>query len=191
MKLLFDFLPIAIFFGVYKYTGDIIIATAVLIPATLLQMLYTWIKTHKVEKMQLVTLGLVVVMGGATVLLKDKTFIQWKPTVVNWLFAVAFLGSQFIGAKPLVQRMMESAVELPKQIWLRLNLAWVIFFVVMGALNLFVAYTMSEETWVNFKLFGMLGLTLVFIVLQGIYLSKHIPEKTEENGGSEPVEQDK
>ncbi|RDE19599.1 septation protein A [Motiliproteus coralliicola] len=191
MKLLFDFLPIAIFFGVYKYTGDMIIATAVLIPATALQMLYTWIKTHKIEKMQLITLGLVVVMGGATVLLKDKTFIQWKPTVVNWLFAVAFLGSQFIGAKPLVQRMMESAVELPKLIWLRLNLAWVIFFVVMGALNLFVAYTMSEETWVNFKLFGMLGLTLVFIVLQGIYLSKHIPEKAEENGGSEPVEQDK
>lgn len=191
MKLLFDFLPIVIFFAVYKYTGDIIIATAILIPATLLQMLYTWIKTHKVEKMQLVTLALVVVMGGATVLLKDKTFIQWKPTVVNWLFAVAFLGSQYIGAKPLVQRMMESAVELPKQIWIRLNLAWVLFFVVMGALNLFVAYTMSEETWVNFKLFGMLGLTLVFIVLQGIYLSKHIPEKSEESSTTEPVEQDK
>ncbi|MEH6650729.1 MAG: septation protein A [Motiliproteus sp.] len=178
MKLLFDFLPIAIFFGVYKYTGDIIIATAVLIPATIVQMLVTWLRTHKIEKMQLVTLALVVVLGGATVLLQDKTFIQWKPTVVNWLFAVAFLGSQFIGAKTLVQRMMESAVELPAPIWVRLNLAWVVFFIIMGGLNLFVAFTMSEETWVNFKLFGMLGLTLVFIILQGIYLSKHMPEST-------------
>lgn len=177
MKLLFDFLPIAIFFGVYKYTGDIIIATAILIPATIIQMLFTWFRTHKIEKMQLVTLGLVIVLGGATVLLKDKTFIQWKPTVVNWLFALAFLGSQYIGSKTLVQRMMESAVSLPTLIWTRLNLAWVIFFIVMGALNLFVAFTMSEETWVNFKLFGMLGLTLVFIILQGVYLSKHMSDE--------------
>ena len=193
MKLLFDFLPIAIFFGVYKYTGDIIIATAVLIPATLIQMLVTWVRTHKMEKMQLVTLGLVIVLGGATVLLKDKTFIQWKPTVVNWLFAVAFLGSQYIGAKNLVQRMMESAVELPSRVWTRLNLAWVVFFVLMGALNLVVAYSMSEEAWVNFKLFGMLGLTLVFIVLQGIYISRHMPETTEAQTDSTAslTEQDK
>ncbi len=193
MKLLFDFLPIAIFFGVYKYTGDMIIATAVLIPATILQMLYTWMHTHKIEKMQLVTLALVIVLGGATVLLQDKTFIQWKPTVVNWLFAVAFLGSQFIGAKTLVQRMMESAVALPAVIWIRLNLAWVVFFIVMGALNLYVAKTMSEETWVNFKLFGMLGLTLVFIILQGIYLSKHISDKSSDKSSdsSSAIEQDK
>ncbi len=190
MKLLFDFLPIMIFFGVYKYTGDMIIATAVLIPATIIQMLVTWMRTHKIEKMQLVTLALVVVLGGATVLLKDKTFIQWKPTVVNWLFAVAFLGSQFIGAKTLVQRMMESAVALPAPIWTRLNLAWVVFFIVMGALNLYVAKTMSEEAWVNFKLFGMLGLTLVFIILQGIYLSKHISEKDEERNQEPNEKQD-
>ncbi len=191
MKLLFDFLPIAIFFGVYKYTDDIIIATAVLIPATIVQMLVTWIRTHKIEKMQLVTLGLVVVLGGATVLLQDKTFIQWKPTVVNWLFAIAFLGSQFIGAKTLVQRMMESAVELSAPIWSRLNLAWVVFFIIMGGLNLFVAFTMSEETWVNFKLFGMLGLTLVFIILQGLYLSKHMPEPSKESSDSSAIEHDK
>jgi intracellular septation protein len=188
MKLLFDFLPIAIFFGVYKYTGDIIIATAVLIPATLVQMLVTWVRTHKIEKMQLVTLGLVVVLGGATVLLKDKTFIQWKPTVVNWLFALAFLGSQYIGSKNLVQRMMESAVSLPAAIWARLNLAWVAFFIVMGALNLFVAYTMSEETWVNFKLFGMLGLTLLFIILQGVYLSKHISEEESQKASEDNIQ---
>ncbi|WP_207063972.1 septation protein A [Motiliproteus sp. SC1-56] len=174
MKLLFDFLPIAIFFGVYKYTGDIIIATAVLIPATLVQMIFTWVRTHKIEKMQLVTLVLVIVLGGLTVLFQDKTFIQWKPTIVNWLFALAFLGSHYIGAKPIVQRMMESSIELPEPVWGRLSWAWIGFFVTMGALNLFVAFTMSEETWVNFKLFGMLGLTLVFIIAQGVYLSRHL-----------------
>lgn len=185
MKLLFDFLPIAIFFAVYKYSNDIILATAVLIPVTLLQMGYTWFRTHKIEKMQLVTLILVIVLGGATVLLQDKTFIQWKPTVVNWLFAAAFLGSQFIGAKSLIQRMMEASIALPAPVWTRLNLAWVLFFVVMGALNLLVAYTMSEEAWVNFKLFGMLGLTVIFIILQGLYLSRHIQEETQPQNPNE------
>lgn len=180
MKLLLDFLPIVIFFIVYKTTNDIILATAVLIPATLLQMLYTWIRTHKIEKMQLVTLGLVVILGGATVLFQDKTFIQWKPTVVNWLFGIAFLGSQFIGEKTIVERLMGSNISLPSFAWKNLNIAWVVFFIAMGALNLFVAYTFSEEAWVNFKLFGMLGLTVIFIVIQGIYLSRHI-ENTENN----------
>ncbi|MGH1461470.1 MAG: septation protein A [Neptuniibacter sp.] len=174
MKLLLDFLPIVIFFAVYKYSNDIILATAILIPATLLQMLYTWIKTHKIEKMQLVTLVLVIVLGGATVLLQDKTFIQWKPTVVNWLFGLAFLGSQFIGEKTIVQRIMGSNIALPDYAWKNLNIAWVIFFILMGVINLFVAYSFSEETWVNFKLFGMLGLTLLFILAQGLYLSRHI-----------------
>ncbi|MGY8869708.1 MAG: septation protein A [Pseudomonadales bacterium] len=174
MKLLLDFFPIIIFFGVYKYTGDIIMATAVLIPATLIQILYTWIKEHKIEKMQLVTLVLVIVMGGATVIFQDKTFIQWKPTVVNWLFGVAFLGSQFIGTKTIIERIMSGNIELPQHAWKTLNLAWVVFFLAMGVINLAVAYNFSEETWVNFKLFGMLGLTIVFIVLQGLYMSKYI-----------------
>lgn len=174
MKMLLDFLPIIIFFIVYKATGDIIIATAVLIPATLLQMLYTWIKTHKIETMQLVTLALVVLLGGATVLFQDKTFIQWKPTVVNWLFGLAFLGSQFIGKKTIVERLMGSNIELPSFAWRSLNIAWVIFFILMGITNLYVAYNFSEEAWVNFKLFGMLGITLIFILGQGLYLSRHI-----------------
>ena len=174
MKMLLDFLPIIIFFIVYKATGDIIIATAVLIPATLLQMLYTWIKTHKIETMQLVTLALVVLLGGATVLFQDKTFIQWKPTVVNWLFGLAFLGSQFIGQKTIVERLMGSNIELPAFAWRSLNIAWVIFFILMGITNLYVAYNFSEEAWVNFKLFGMLGITLIFILGQGLYLSRHI-----------------
>jgi len=181
MKLLLDFLPVIIFFAVYKFSGDIILATAVLIPATLLQMAYTWFRTHRIEKMQLVTLGLVILLGGATVILDNKAFIQWKPTVVNWLFAVAFLLSQFIGSKPIVQRLMESSIELPGKIWRNLNIGWTAFFLVMGIANLAVVYTLSEEAWVNFKLFGMLGCTLVFIIGQGIYISRHMPEHTESN----------
>lgn len=181
MKLLLDFLPIVIFFAVYKYTNDIIIATAVLIPATMLQMGYTWIKTRTIEKMQLVTLVLVIVLGGATVVFQDKAFIQWKPSVVNWLFAVVFLGSHyFAGGKPIVQRMLSASIELAQPIWLRLSWAWIGFFVSMGLLNLFVVFTMSEEAWVNFKLFGMLGLTVVFVILQGLYLSKHMQEPATE-----------
>ena len=176
MKLLLDFLPIAIFFGVYKYTGDMITATAVLIPATMIAMAYTWFKERRVEKMQLVTLVLVVLLGSATIIFNDKAFIQWKPTVVNWLFAAVFLGSQFIGSKTVIERIMGAQISLDNSIWKNLNLAWVGFFIAMGAVNLFVAYNFSEETWVNFKLFGMLGLTLVFIVAQGIYLSRHMKE---------------
>ncbi len=181
MKLLLDFLPIIIFFGVYKYTGDIILATAVLIPATLLQMLYTWLKEHKIEKMQLVTLIMVILLGGATVAFQDKTFIQWKPTIVNWLFAAAFLGSQFIGSKTILERIMSSNIELPSPVWRTLNIAWVAFFVFLGVINLVVAYQFSEETWVNFKLFGMLGLTIVFIILQGLYMSRHMQDTDQEN----------
>lgn len=181
MKLLLDFLPVIIFFIVYKSTDDIILATAVLIPATLLQMAYTWFKTHKIEMIQIVTLALVVVLGGATVIFQDKTFIQWKPTVVTWLFATAFLGSQFIGDKTIIQRLMQGAIEMPATAWRKLNYAWVVFYLILGAVNLYVAFTMSEETWVNFKLFGMLGLTFVFILLQGFYISKHVEPEANEN----------
>jgi intracellular septation protein len=130
--------------------------------------------------MQLVTLALVVFLGGATILFQDKTFIQWKPTVVNWLFGAAFLGSHFIGQKTIVQRLMDSNISLPGPVWRNLNIAWIIFFVAMGIINLLVAYSLSEEAWVNFKLFGMLGLTLVFILIQGLYMSKHIQADTNE-----------
>lgn len=180
MKFLIDFLPIVIFFAVYKYTGDIIIATAVLIPATALQILYTWMKTKKVEKMHLVTLALVVILGGATIAFNDKTFIQWKPTIVNWLFAVAFLGSQFFTKRTIIEMMMSGNIDLPKAVWKNLNLSWVAFFIIAGAVNLYVAYTFSEEIWVNFKLFGLLGMTFVFVILQGIYMSRHMKETDEE-----------
>ena len=139
MKLILDFLPIVIFFIVYKLTGDLIIATAVLIPATFLQIAYTKWVTGKVEKMQLATLLMVVLFGGMTVLLKDGVFIKWKPTVVNWLFAAVFLISHFVGKKPVIQRIIESGLQLPTQAWRVLNLAWVGFFILMGLINLYLS----------------------------------------------------
>lgn len=173
MKLLLDFLPIAVFFAAYHLSGDIVFATLVLIPATLAQVGFVWWRYRRLEKMHLVTLGLLIVLGGATVLFRDAAFIQWKPTVVNALFALAFLVSPWFGGKTLVQRMMERAVTLPAAIWTRLNTAWVGFFLVMAGLNVYVFKTFDEATWVNFKLFGMLGLTLAFVLAQGIYLSRH------------------
>ncbi|MGJ8515176.1 septation protein A [Carnimonas bestiolae] len=183
MKLLLDFLPIVVFFIVYKMTGSLIIATAVLIPVTVLQVLFTWWRYRTVEKMQLVTLGLVIVLGGLTVLLHDGEFIKWKPTIVNWLFAAAFLLSPLVGrgdnkGKPVVQRMMEKSVTLPGRVWMRLNLAWVLFFIVLGGVNIAVFTLYSENVWVNFKLFGMLGLTVVFILVQGVYIARHAEQNT-------------
>lgn len=177
MKILFDFLPIVIFFVVYKMTGNIILATAILIPASILQVGYNWLRFKKVEKMHLVSLALVVLLGGATVIFGNSEFIKWKPTIVNWLFAIAFLGSQFIGKKNIIERMMGDKIQLPFKVWRTLNLAWVGFFILSGAVNLYVAFTFSEDIWVDFKLFGLLGMTVVFIILQGIYLSSHMQNK--------------
>ncbi len=177
MKLLFDFLPILVFFLVYKSTGDIILATAVLIPATILQVSYTWWKHRQIEKMHVISLVLVVLLGGATVLMGDGDFIKWKPTIVNWLFAIVFFGSQFIGQRNIIERMMGDKIQLPHKVWRTLNLAWVGFFILSGAVNLYVAFNFSEDFWVDFKLFGLLGMTLVFIILQGIYLSSHLQNK--------------
>ncbi|MCX2522719.1 septation protein A [Larsenimonas rhizosphaerae] len=176
MKMLIDFFPIAIFFLVYQLTKDIVLATAVLIPATIAQVLFTWWRFRKIEKVHLVTLALVVVLGGATVIFQNGDFIKWKPTIVNWLFGVAFLLSPLIGGKPLIQRMMEKNLSLPAPVWMRLNLAWVAFFMVLGAVNIFVFKTYSEETWVDFKLFGMMGLTILFILIQGVYLARHMKD---------------
>ena len=141
--------------------------------------------------MYLITLVLVVALGGATVILQDKVFIQWKPTVVNWLFALVFLGSEFIGKKNILERMMGTQIELPPNIWSRLNYLWVGFFIFAGAINIYVAFSghFTEEQWVDFKLFGMLGLTLVFVILQGLYLARHVNaeqvEQLESNNNAE------
>lgn len=187
MKLLFDFFPILLFFITFKLYDDpkqgILAATAVIIVASAIQVGISWLRNRRVEKMHLVTLVLVVLLGGVTLLLKDEIYVQWKPTAVNWLFAIAFLGSQFIGKKTIVQRMMESNIELPDGVWGRLNISWVAFFTAMGALNLYVVYNFDMDTWVDFKLFGLLGLTLAFVVAQGFYLVRHVKTDDAEEQG--------
>lgn len=178
MQLLFDLFPVILFFAAFKLAG-IYVATGVAIAASIAQVAWVWLRRRRVEAMHLITLGLIVVLGGATLLLQDEMFIKWKPSVVNWLFAVVFLGSQFVGGKPLVRRFMESKVELPASVWTRLNLSWVAFFGLLGFANLFVVYRFDTETWVNFKLFGMMGLTVAFVLVQALYLARYIPEGSE------------
>ncbi|WP_369602418.1 septation protein A [Hahella sp. SMD15-11] len=177
MKLFFDFFPIVLFFVVFKMTGDILAATAVLIPATLLQVGITWWKFRKLEVLHLVTLFFVVVLGGLTLIFHDPTFIKWKPTVVFWLLALAFMISQFLPGKNFYQRMMESSIQLPERAWTHLNTSWVLFNTAMGGANLYVAYTYPMDTWVNFKLFGILGCTVAFVLLQTLYIARHLPDQ--------------
>lgn len=178
MKILFDFFPILLFFIAFKFY-HIYVATAVLMVATVIQVSIYWLKYRKFENMHLITLVLVVLLGGATLWMHDAMFIKVKPTVIYWIFALLFLATQYIGKKPLIQRLMDSKVELPIKIWQRLNHSWAIFFGLMGAVNLYVVYHFSTNTWVNFKLFGTLGLTLVFVVLQALYMAKHmVTQKT-------------
>lgn len=179
MKLLFDFFPILLFFIAYKLF-DIYVATAVAIGATFLQIAISWLKTRTVATMQLVTLAVIIVFGGLTLYLHDEQFIKWKPTVINWLFGAAFLGSQIFGEQTAIERMLATNLTLPKPVWRRLNLLWVTFFLVMGGANLYVMSHFDRDTWVNFKLFGMLGLTMVFIVLQSLYLSRYMTEADSE-----------
>lgn len=177
MKMLADLFPVLLFFIAYQLF-DIYVATQVAIAAAVVQVAYHKLRHGKVENMHWVTLGLLAVFGGLTLALRDPTFIKWKPTVVNWLFGAAFLFSQLFMKRSLLQRMMDHAVTLPDSAWLRLNVAWVAFFFAMGVLNLYVAYNYPEAVWVNFKLFGFLGLTLLFMLAQGFYLARFMePEK--------------
>jgi intracellular septation protein len=214
MKFLFDLLPIILFFAAYKFYG-IYPAIVVIMIATSIQVGLTWLKHRKVERMHLITLLLVVVLGGATLVLQDKAFFMWKPTLVNWLFAAAFSGSHFIGnRKTLVERMMSHAIEAPSTVWLRLNISWILFFILMGLANLYVANFFfeanaaltaaagkivdlqscgsemsgqllqlcqqaktTEANWVDFKLYGMMGLTFAFVIAQSFYLARHMPQE--------------
>jgi Intracellular septation protein A len=126
--------------------------------------------------MHLITLALIIILGGATLIFHDETFIKWKPTIVNWGFALVFLGSHFIGKKPIVRRLMDQALYLPEKVWNRLSYMWVVFFIFSGIANLYVAFNYDTDTWVNFKLFGLMGLTLAFILVQGVYISRYIQD---------------
>ncbi len=181
MKLLADLLPVILFFLAYQWY-DLYVATAVAVVTAALQIAAQHLRGKRVEQMQLLTLGLLVVFGGLTLMLRDPAFIKWKPTVVNWLFAALFIGSGWLTDRSILQRIMDHAIELPSAVWHRLNIAWSTFFVAMGALNLYVAYGFAENVWVNFKLFGLLGLTLLFSLLQGIYIARYTPANIPNEG---------
>ena len=172
MKLLFDFLPLILFFAAFKLY-DIWVASGVIMVATLAQVAYSWLRRKKVEKMHLWMLGVVLVLGGLTLLFGDERFLKWKPTIVNWAFALVFLGSQFIGERNLTERIMGGQIQVSGPIWTRVNLLWVAFFLLSGVANLYVAYAFSTEIWVDFKVFGLLGATFVFVLLQALYLAKY------------------
>ena len=175
MKFLFDLFPVILFVVAFKFT-DIYIATAVAIVATFLQIGWVWMRRRKVDGMLWVSLVVITVFGGMTLLLHDETFIKWKPTVLYWLFGLTLLVSEFGFRKNLINLMMGKQMTLPDALWRKLMLSWVGFFIVMGVLNLYVAFNFSTDTWVNFKLFGGMGLMLVFAVLQALMLAKHMDD---------------
>jgi intracellular septation protein len=176
MKFLFDIFPVLLFFVAFKIWG-IYVATAVAIVATLGQVAWCWLRHRKVDNMLWVSLAIIVVFGGATLWLHDETFIKWKPTVLYWLFGAVLLVSDLVFRKNLIRAMMGKQLTLPDPVWRKLNLSWVLFFVVMGAANLYVAFRYSTDFWVNFKLFGGIGLMLAFVVAQGVMLSRYIEEE--------------
>ncbi len=207
MKLLFDFLPVILFFGAFKYAeshkewaadhatdwlgfmvsggvvgpdeAPVLLATVVVIAATAAQIAWLLARRQKIDTMLWVSLGLVTVLGGATIWFHSETFIKWKPSVLYWVMAASLWISQTLFRKNLLQALMGHQVDLPAAIWQRLNFGWVAFFAFMGLLNIYVAYSFSTSTWVNFKLFGSIGLMIVFMVAQGIYLSRHLKHEDE------------
>ncbi|MCK5902020.1 MAG: septation protein A [Cocleimonas sp.] len=209
MKALFDFFPVLFFFLTYKFYESlpvglinaanqlpyveltpnnpkdaIFMATLVIIIATLLQNIFHWLVYRRLEKMHLISLGILLIFGTLTLILKNPDYIAWKVTIFNWVFAAVILGSSFIGDKPLIERMMSHAISVPSPIWKKVNLSWGIFFIIVGALNLIVYEIYAKQmdnldAWVNFKMFGILGLTIVFMVGQGLYISKHVEEVKE------------
>ncbi len=179
MKLLFDLFPVVLFFIAYKMY-DIYIATAVIIVATVVQIGYLYLKEKRVEKIHIITLVLILLLGGLTLVLQDERFIKWKPSIVNWGFALVFLGSHYIGQKTIVERMMGQAITMPSAIWVRLSWLWIAFFIIAGVTNLYVAFNYDTDTWVNFKLFGLTGMTIVFIIIQSFYIKDYIQETDSE-----------
>ncbi len=207
MKLLFDFLPIFLFFGTFKFAegrkdwaaqfasehlgfvvsggvvgpneAPVLLATVVVIVATLAQVAFLLARGKKVDMMLWVSLGLVTVLGGATIWFHSETFIKWKPSVLYWVMGLAFWVSQALFRKNLLQALIGNQLTLPAGVWQRLNFAWIAFFAFMGLLNLYVAHSFSTDIWVNFKLFGGIGLMLVFTIAQGVYIGRHMKPEGE------------
>ena len=183
MKFLFDLFPILMFFIAYKFgsiyikAGGIYIATAVSIVASIIQIGYLLIRHKKVDTAMWLSLGIVIVLGGATLISHDDTFIKWKPTALYWLFAIALLVSPLLFKKNIIRSMLSEQITLPESVWRKLNLCWAIFFIAMGLVNRYVALNYSTDTWVNFKLFGSTALMFIFIIGQGIVLNKYLDKK--------------
>ena len=175
MQFLYDFFPIIIFFTVYKLAG-IYAATGSAIIVSFAQVVLHWFKHKKFSNMQVITFLIVLFLGGATLILHKPIFIKLKPSIIYWLFAAVFLGSHLIGKKPLIRYMMDKKIALPDKIWSYLNFSWVIFFTTLGFANIYVVYHYTTSTWVNFKLFGILGITILFVVIQAFYLAKFVKE---------------
>jgi len=176
MKFLFDLFPVILFFVAFKLS-DIYVATGVAIAATFAQVGWLKLRGKKVEPMLWASLAIIAVFGGATLLLQDETFIKWKPTVLYWMFGLVLAGAALLFRRNLIRAMLSEQVQLPEPIWSRLNWSWIGFFAFMGAANLYVAYNYSTDLWVNFKLFGGMGLMLLFVVAQALFLARHIDEK--------------
>lgn len=172
MKLLFDFFPIVLFFVFFKLSG-IYVATMITMVASALQVLLCWLKNRRVDTVYKVTLAFVLVLGSATLFFHNPVFIKWKPTVVYWVSALALIMSHILGKKNLLERLMEKNITLSLAVWNRLSFSWAIFLFFMGVGNLYIAYIYDTNTWVNFKFFGGLGLTAVFVLIQAVYLSRN------------------
>jgi intracellular septation protein len=172
-KLLVDFFPILLFFAAFKVAG-IYVATGVAIVATFAQIAWLKHSTGKVEPMQWVSLGVIVLFGGATIALHNDTFIKWKPTVLYWLMGGTLLVGQVFFRRNLVKSLMGSQLELDDPVWRVVNWSWIVFFAAMGAINLWVAFHFDTDTWVNFKLFGGMGLMVLFVLGQALYLGRHM-----------------
>lgn len=183
MKLLYDFFPLLLFFIAFKFFG-IYVATATAMAASFIQVSWYWFRNRKFETMHLVGLGAITVFGGLTLILQDENFIKWKPTIVYWILAALILGSQFMGKKTAMERLMSAEITLPGHVWAKQNLGLGIFFAILGVLNIYVAFYYGPELdaetrrdiWVNFKVFGLTAITLVFVILQAVLMSRYIED---------------
>ncbi len=181
MKMLFDFFPLLLFFAAFKYY-DIYAATGVAIAASFIQVTGYRLLKGKFESMHLITLGVIGVFGGLTLLLRDDTFIKWKPTIVYWVLGAATLGSHFFGKKTAIEHVIGKQIRLPDHIWIKQNLSWGFFFLLLGALNIYVAFYYApeldaarrQEIWVNFKVFGLMGITLLFVIIQSVFMARYV-----------------
>ena len=176
MKFFFDLLPVLAFFVAFQLAG-IYVATAVAIATTFVQVAWLKLRGKRVDAMLWASFVIIVVFGGATLVLQDETFIKWKPTVLYWLLGAVLGGAPLVFRRNLIRAMLSEQVRLPDPVWSRLNWSWAGFFVFMGGLNLYVAYNYSTDLWVNFKLFGGMGLMLVFVVVQALFLARHVEDK--------------